>query len=127
VFKLTESNYRPWKGVEERKPDAYGKQMELFNDPLVESWNGIDVIYEVALKEGFSLTIDIQKIPAGKCIVYKVVDEEKFFYITLDDEVRLEDVKKLNLRKDDLFVCRDVAIGDEEAANLALQCRFKTI
>jgi hypothetical protein len=26
-----------------------------------------------------------------------------------------------------LFVCRDVALDDESAANLALQCRLKTI
>jgi len=27
----------------------------------------------------------------------------------------------------DLFVCRDVALDDTAAANLALQCRLKTI
>jgi len=36
-------------------------------------------------------------------------------------------VKKLGLSKDELFVCRDVALDDEAAANLALQCRLKTI
>jgi adenine-specific DNA-methyltransferase len=30
-------------------------------------------------------------------------------------------------QKDDLFICRDVAIDDKTAANLALQCRLKTI
>jgi len=29
--------------------------------------------------------------------------------------------------KDDLFICRDVALDDDAAANLALQCRLKTI
>jgi hypothetical protein len=33
----------------------------------------------------------------------------------------------LNLAKDDLFICRDVALDDEAAANLALQCRLETI
>jgi adenine-specific DNA-methyltransferase len=28
---------------------------------------------------------------------------------------------------EDLFVCRDVALDDSAAANLALQCRLKTI
>jgi adenine-specific DNA-methyltransferase len=31
------------------------------------------------------------------------------------------------LGKDDLFICRDIALDDELAANLALQCRLKTI
>jgi len=33
----------------------------------------------------------------------------------------------LNLEKDALLICRDVALDDEAAANLALQCRLKTI
>lgn len=31
------------------------------------------------------------------------------------------------LGQDDLFICRDVALSDELAANLALQCRLKTL
>ena len=30
-------------------------------------------------------------------------------------------------RKKDLFICRDTALTDELAANLALQCRLKTL
>ena len=61
--------------------------------------------------------------------VYKVTDpdKEQFFYICLDDKVRLDDLKPLNLTRDMLFVCRDVALDDETAANLALQCRLRTI
>ena len=36
-------------------------------------------------------------------------------------------LRALNLGKDDLFICRDVALTDDLAANLALQCRLKTI
>jgi len=36
-------------------------------------------------------------------------------------------VRALKLGKEDLFVCRDAALADEEAANLALQCKLKTI
>jgi hypothetical protein len=52
---------------------------------------------------------------------------EQGFYICLDDKIRLDDLKSLNLAKTDLFICRDVALDDEAAANLALQCRLKTI
>ena len=47
--------------------------------------------------------------------------------ICLDDELKPSTVKELTLNKDDLFICRDVAIDDKLAANLALQCRLKTI
>lgn len=36
-------------------------------------------------------------------------------------------VRALQVSVDDLFVCRDVALSDSLAANLALQCRLKTI
>jgi hypothetical protein len=48
-------------------------------------------------------------------------------HFSLDDKVRLEDVKFLNLTRDMLFVCRDAALDDETAAKLALQCRLGTI
>ncbi|MCX6844297.1 MAG: hypothetical protein NTX53_18715 [candidate division WOR-3 bacterium] len=60
---------------------------------------------------------------------YRVTDQDKeqTFCICLDDRVRLEDVKLRNLARDMLFVCRDVALDDETAANLALQCGLRTI
>ena len=45
----------------------------------------------------------------------------------MDDRVKAATVKALALKKEDLFICRDSALTDEQAANLALQCRLKTI
>jgi len=39
----------------------------------------------------------------------------------------LEDQLALNLAKDDLFICRDVALTADLAADLTLQCRLKTV
>ena len=56
VFKLTESNYQLWNGIEEDTPESYTEQMHLFSDnPLIEGWMPEDVIYEVAVKEGYRL------------------------------------------------------------------------
>jgi adenine-specific DNA-methyltransferase len=157
VYKLAESNMKPWQGTDEKDPEKYAKTMEMFLDPLVEGWKPEDVIAEVALKEaGFGLNCRVEEVepqmnadgrrldsePKPKTsvgvhrrasavapTVYRVTDEDKeqSFYICLDDKVRLEDVKFLNLTRDMLFICRDVALDDETAANLALQCRLRTI
>jgi len=142
AFKLAESNYKPWKGTDEKDPEKYAKTMEMFLDPLVEGWRPENVIAEVALKEaGFGLNCrveevnrqgrqeDAKKKNRAGTKVFRVTDEDKeqFFYICLDDKVRLDDLKPLNLTRDMLFVCRDVALDDETAANLALQCRLRTI
>ena len=61
--------------------------------------------------------------------MYRVteVDKEQSFFICLDSALNLVHLRSLNLTRDDLFICRDVAFNDEMAANLALQCNLKTI
>lgn len=130
VFKLAESNYRSWAGVEDKDPEAYAKQMELYIDPLVEGWQEENVIYEVALKEGYSLTCLIEKVEKiSENTVWRVTDKdiEQSFYICLDDDINEDAVKALELNTDCLFICRDKALTDELAANLALQCNLKVI
>jgi len=130
VFKLAESNYRPWVGVEDKDPEAYAKQMELYLDPLVEGWQEENVIYEVALKEGYSLACLIEKVDKiTENTVWRVTDEDKeqSFYICLDDDIKEDAAKALELNADRLFICRDKALTDELAANLALQCNLKVI
>ena len=130
VFKLAPSNYRPWQGTEQATPEAYAGQMELFTDALVEGWNQHDVVWEVAIKEGYGLDSRIERLQALKGqVVYRVTDPDQghSFLICLDDLVRLDELRPLDLEAETLFVCRDVALDDETAANLALQCRLKTI
>jgi adenine-specific DNA-methyltransferase len=132
VFKLAASNYRQW-GVAaihelpQQSPAAYTHQAEMFADPLVEGWQPENVLYEVALKEGYGLNVMVEQTSVKD--VQRVVDPDKgqFFYLTLAAKIALEDLRPLDLKKDDLFICRDAALDDEAAANLALQCRLKTI
>lgn len=127
VFKLHESNYKQWESEKEKDPKVYAKQLEMLSDPLVESWKAENVIYEVALKEGYSLNIQLKDTEVKG--VQQVSDPQsgQSFYICLEEKIRLRELKPLNLSKDDLFICRDIALNDEAAANLALQCRLKTI
>ena len=130
VFKLAESNYRQWSGVEERNGKKYADTMEMFTDPLLPGARPDDVIWEVALKEGFSLSSTIEKLKDIKGnAVFRVTDpdREQTFLICLDDTLKAATVKALGIKKDTLFVCRDKALTDELAANLALQCNLKTI
>ena len=61
--------------------------------------------------------------------VYHVTDpdKEQSFRICLDEELKPAAIRALALGKNDLFICRDKAMTDELVANLALQCRLKTI
>ena len=131
VFQLTQSNYRLWNGVEEDIPESYADQIRLLSDnPLVEGWTPENVIYEVALKEGYQLESSIEQIKeVAQNTIFRVssADKKQSFFICLDTELFQDDIDKLGLTNDDLFVCLDQALDDTQAANLALQCRLKTI
>jgi adenine-specific DNA-methyltransferase len=137
VFKLAPSNYKQWVGADlvsaQAQPDAdaYARQAEMFADPLVEGWQPENVLYEVALKEGYGLNIVVEDLTGLGDLsgLYRVADPDKgqSFYFTLAGKIALKDLRPLDLKKDDLFICRDSALDDEAAANLALQCRLKTI
>ena len=130
VFKLAASNYRQWEGVETKDAGVYAETLKLHTDPLVDGWKAEKVIYEVVIKEGYGLNCRVEKVKEVKeSEVWRVTDPDKAqsFLICLDDTVPLKGLKPLALKKDDLFICRDCALDDAAAANLALQCRLKTI
>jgi len=47
--------------------------------------------------------------------------------VCLDDELNPSTLTALPLSKEQVFVCRNKALDDTKAANLALQCRLKKI
>jgi adenine-specific DNA-methyltransferase len=129
-FSLVESNVRCWTGVDDKDADALATQIEAFADSLVPGWKPEDVIWEVALREGYSLTSRVEKVwDTGKQNFWRVTDpdREQSFVICLDGTLTLDAVRALKLKKDSLFVCRDAALDDTLSANLALQCRLKVL
>ena len=130
VFKLDKPNIQQWPRDDDRDPEAYAQKLALFSDPLVAGWKAANVIWEVALREGFSLnTRFASRDIANGNKVYDVTDPDsgQKFMICLDDKILADLSKHCELKPDDLFVSRDVALDDSSAANLALQCRLKTI
>lgn len=132
VFKLAESNFRQWKESEEHDSEKLTRQLQLFEDPLLPGWKPLDVIYEVALKEGFSLNCKINRVSEITFNeVYQVIDQEKdqSFFICLDEAISEEilKTKAINLTKDTLFICRDKALTDNVLLNLSFRCKVKNL
>jgi adenine-specific DNA-methyltransferase len=130
TFKLAESNHMQWKGVGERTPEKYAEEMKGHIDSLVKGWREENVICEVALKEGFGLDSKMELLKEYKeNRVWRVKDSESdmSFQICLDEELNRSLLKRLDVDKESVFICRESAINDTSAANLALQCRLKTI
>ncbi|HZY90333.1 MAG TPA: DNA methyltransferase, partial [Gemmataceae bacterium] len=130
VFKLAKPHIQQWSADGNRDPDAYAAKLALFNDPLVPGWTAANVLWEVALREGFSLNTRFARQELGNGnTVWEVSDPDsgQQFAVCLDEEVRADLSRHYALAPERLFVCRDKALDDTAAANLALQCRLKTI
>lgn len=129
VFRLTQSNYRQWQPTEDT--GEIMQQLELMADSLlVANWKPADVIFEVAVKEGYGLNIQIDQIESIEAsTVFRVTDpdKEQVFYICLDEQLPDDLLIQLGLTQDDLFICLDSALNDTLAANFALQARLKTL
>lgn len=130
VFKLAPSHLKGWSGVADLSSDSYIAQLSAFADPFVTAAVDPDaLIWEVAIKHGFPLTSRIESSAVAGHVVYRVTNpaNRHAFHICLDDEVTPEVVARLALTATDLFVCRDSAVTDTAAANLALQCRLELL
>jgi adenine-specific DNA-methyltransferase len=130
VFKLVPSNMKRWPGIASKDPEVYTQELLKFADPLVPGWESEGLIWEVSLREGYSLTSRVEKLAGmdGRTF-WRVTDSDRdqFFYACFDTSLTLEAVAPFKLTREILFVCRDQALDDTLAANLALQCRLKVV
>lgn len=128
-LRLTESGHRQWRGTEEQTAESLAAEMELFIDPLLPGWTVEGILYELLLAEGMSLASEVTEVDGGDNTVFRVEDKEveRVVFICLDDAIDTNLATVLQLDNRDVFICRDSALTDEAAANLALQCRLKTV
>lgn len=145
-FQLAESNLRQWEEPEDGS-DALVEQMEAFDEGLKEDVREQDVLYELVLREGFSLNAQIDAIEAGANQIFAVTDadegrsaedepaeeenespnEQRQFYACLDDEIDFDILEHLDLGNESVFICRDSALDDALKVNLSLECILKVI
>lgn len=130
AFKYVPSHIKHWPGHTGDNAEEYVALALSFVDLLVEGWTPEGVLWEVALKEGLSLSSHVETVPGtGPNTVQRVTDADtgRFFFICLDDQIAPDLQDKLKPDANDLFVCRDSAIDETTHANLSLACRVKTL
>ncbi len=127
VFKLEKSNYKIWENYEGQDIKELTKQLDLFKSPLVNGYDDYNVIYECIVKEGLNLNAEIEKRDINGNTIYKVSDGNQSFHICLDEKIKQENLNKLDLKKDDVFICLDSSLDDSKKVNISLQCKLKTL
>jgi adenine-specific DNA-methyltransferase len=124
VFKLAESNFKPWNAEAPKDAGALGEQLELHINHVREDRVATDILYELLLKSGFPLTTPVEtKSVAGK-VVYCVAGGA--LIICLETSLTLELVRGVGDMKPERVVCLDEGFaGNDQLKANAVQT-FKT-
>jgi adenine-specific DNA-methyltransferase len=131
VFKLAPSTFRQWAPFEGANAEALEQQLSYFDRGLEEGADPNHVIYEVILKEGYSLNACIEPLEIESNRVYRVTDvgriDNPTYYICLDNAIHQATVDALPLDKETVFICPDTALDDSQKVNLSMQCLLKVL
>ncbi len=127
VFKLAESNFKPWNAKAPHDPKALLKQLELHIDHVIGGRTDEDILHEILLKSGFPLTSPVEKITLADKTVYSVASGA--LMICLDRKLTLELIRAMADRKPERVVCLDEGFtgNDQLKANVAQISKTKNI
>ncbi|MDD2494624.1 MAG: site-specific DNA-methyltransferase [Tissierellia bacterium] len=112
VFKLDTSNLKLWDGSFEDEDDARKHFIEHV-EPIVDGRNNIDVLYELLLKEGHSLTSPIEEIKFQDKVIYSI--GLGYLLVCLETNIDMELVEEIGKRKPESIIFRDSGFKDENA------------
>ena len=124
VFKLAESNFKPWNAQVSHDAPALERQLEMHVDHIREGRTADDILYEILLKSGFPLTTPVETITMAGLTVYSVASGALF--ICLERALTLELIRAMAERKPERVVCLDEGFaGNDQLKANAVQI-FKT-
>jgi adenine-specific DNA-methyltransferase len=124
VFKLAESNFKPWDATTAKDAGVLVEQLELHVDHIRENRTQDDLLYEVLLKSGFSLTTPVEKKTLAGKTVYLVAGGA--LVICLEHALTLDLIRAVAEMKPERVVCLDEGFaGNDQLKANAVQT-FKT-
>jgi len=124
VFKLAESNFKPWNAEAPKEAESLAKQLELHLHHVRDGRTEQDILYELLLKSGFALTTPAQTLTVEGKRVYSVANGAML--ICLERELTLELIRAMADKKPERVVCLDDGFaGTDQLKANAVQI-FKT-
>ena len=126
VLKLAESNFRIWKADVPHQMEDLVEQLELHVAHVNSDRSAIDVLFEILLKSGYSLTTRVEQLDIDGKAVYSIA--EGALLVSIDRGLTLGAIRGMADRepKPERVVCLDDAFaGDDQLKANAAQL-FKT-
>jgi adenine-specific DNA-methyltransferase len=124
VFKLSESNFKPWYAEGPQEAGGLEKQLDLHVDHIRDGRTADDLLYELLLKSGYPLTAPVEILQLAGKQVHSVAGG--VFFVCLERELTLELIRAMADKKPERVVCLDEGFaGNDQLKANAVQI-FKT-
>ncbi|MCL2042642.1 MAG: site-specific DNA-methyltransferase [Treponema sp.] len=130
VYRAESSNYKKWHDYTGNNIKEAEDMFRQFENPLVDNWKPENLLTEIMLLEGFPLDSVITDLKAfAKNTIKKIESDfcEHNLYVCLDREIHSDTIQNLSLEDNDIFICLDSAISDQDKARLDDKGQLKTI
>lgn len=130
-YKLDNSNFQVFKELKKRPNDSLDDivkmlKMSVFNKNIfAQNAKEIDIVYEVGLKNGFSLSAKNDIIKNEKYNFIKLYEENREFYFCFADKIELDIAGFIS--KDAKLICFDKALDDSAKMNLKEKIDLETL
>jgi adenine-specific DNA-methyltransferase len=124
VFKLAESNFKPWNAEIQHEADKVLKQLEMHVEHIRPSRTNSDILHELILKSGYPLTTRVETLDLAGKRVHSVAGGA--FFICLERKLTLELIRAMAEKHPERVVCLDEGFaGNDQLKTNAVQI-FKT-
>ena len=124
VFKLAESNFMPWNADVPHDAPTLEKQLDLHVDHIRKGRTANDLLYEILLKSGFSLSTPVDALKLEGKTVHSVAGGA--LLICLEGALTLDLIRGMAEKKPERVVCLDEGfVGNDQLKANAVQI-FKT-
>ena len=121
-FYLDTSNFQIFKEVKKRPDMSYEEiekmlKMSMFHENiLTQGAKELDIVYEVGLKNGFTLSAEVEEIKTDQYSFITLSEEERVFYFSFDKKIEGDIVH--HVPKDAKLICYEKALTTNVKLNL---------
>lgn len=125
------SNFQIFKEVKKRPNESLEEiekmlKMSMFHENiLMQGAKEFDLVYEVGLKNGFTLSANTETVKTDKYPFVKLSEDERAFYFSFDKKIENDIIH--DIPKDAKLICYEKALGDSVKLNLHDNLHLETL
>jgi adenine-specific DNA-methyltransferase len=130
-YYLDNSNFQKFKELKKRPNDSLEAiekmlKMSVFQENiLTQGAKEIDLVYEIGLKNGFTLSAKTEQIQTPSYTFTKLYEDERTFYFCFNKEIQNDIIH--SLPKESKLICYEKALDDSEKLNLHANLDLETL